>query len=230
MITLPPGNYILDSTLKAELTLFPSARIVSLPRSEFTTRYDRPMAYVDFPITALLSIVDDLPDGSTAEITNVGKEGFIEIDAALHHDVAMRSSRCLCPGDVVRVSLLDFHSALADSKVFADGVYHAVRTRSFVTEQLAVCAMRHDANERLARWLLLVSYKQQTASVEITHEAAAGLLGTRRATVTTAAQFLQQHGAIKYYRGTVQIVNHEVLRSLSCSCYEVCHKALEEGV
>jgi hypothetical protein len=230
MVILPPGNYILDNILRAGLTLFPSARIVALPKSEFTTRYDRLMVYVDFPITALLSIVDVLPDGSTAEITNIGNEGFVEIDAALHHDIAMRSSRCLCPGDVVRVSLADFQHALAQSKVFADSAYHAVRTRAFITEQLAVCGMRHDANERLARWLLLISHKQHSATVEITHEAAAGLLGTRRATVSTAAQFLQQHGAIEYNRGTVQIVNHDALRSLSCSCYEVCRKALEERV
>jgi CRP-like cAMP-binding protein len=230
MITFPPGNYILDKLPEAGLTIFPSARLVSLPRSEFTTHYDRPMANVDFPITALLSIVDVLPDGSTAEITTIGKEGFVEIDAALHHDVAMRSSRCLCPGEVVRVSLSDFQRALAGSKVFADSAYHSVRIRTFVTEQLAVCGLRHDANERLARWLLLICYKQQSATVEITHEAAAGMLGTRRATVSTAARFLQHHGAIDYTRGMVRITNHDALRSLSCSCFDVCRKALEQGV
>ncbi len=227
MITLPPGNSILD-VLSSAPALLPSARLVALPRSEFTTHHDAVMASVDFPITALLSVVEVLPDGSTAEITNIGREGFVEIDAALHHDIAMRSSRCLCPGEVVRVSMRDFQRALGESKVFADSVYHAVRIRCFVTEQLAVCAMRHDANERLARWLLLLAYKQQTSSVEITHEAAAGLLGTRRATVTLAAQFLAQRGAIEYNRGTVQIVNHDVLRSLSCSCYDVCRRALDQ--
>jgi CRP-like cAMP-binding protein len=230
MIILPAGNRILDNVLRAGLELFPSARIVALPRSEITTRYDQLMACVDFPITALLSIVDVLPDGSTAEITTTGKEGFVEIDAALHHDTAMRSSMCLCPGEVVRVSLSDFQRALSDSSVFADSAYHAVRTRSFLTEQLTVCAMRHDANERLARWLLLYAYKQNASTIEITHEAAAGLLGTRRATMSTAAQFLQQSGAIEYNRGVVEIVNHAALESLSCSCYAICRKAIDEGV
>jgi CRP-like cAMP-binding protein len=228
MIPLPPGNSILDSLPRTEPALFPSARIVALPPSGFTTRYDQPMACVDFPISALLSVVDVLPDGSTAEITNIGKEGFVEIDAALHHNIAMRSSRCLTPGDVVRVPISEFQRAIATSNVFADSVYHAVRIRTFVTEQLAVCAMRHDANERLARWLLLVSYKLQSSTIEITQEAAAGLLGTRRATVSTAAQFLQRQGAIEYIRGTVKIVNHEALHALSCSCYGVCRKALEQ--
>jgi hypothetical protein len=227
MIILPAGNRVLDTVLKAEL--FPSARIVALPRSEFTTRYDQPMTCVDFPITALLSVVDTLPDGSTAEITTIGNEGFVEIDAALHHDIAMRSSMCLCPGEVVRVSLFDFQRALSASAVFADSAYHAVRIRSFLTEQLTVCAMRHNANERLARWLLLYAYKQIAATLEITHEAAAGLLGTRRATISTAAKFLQRHGAIEYNRGVVEIVNHSALQSLSCSCYEICRKALDEG-
>lgn len=220
------GNRILDGVPEMT-TLFPSARLVHVARGESTTKHSQVMANVDFPTTALLSIIDVLEDGATAEITNVASEGFVEVDAALHHEIALRTSQGFHAGDVIRVSIGDFHGALYTNRRFADRIYHALRIRNFVTEQLCVCSMRHNANQRLARWLLLLAHKQRSSIIAVTHESAAGMLGIRRATVSMSAQQLLKSGAIKYGRGTVEISNAEILRGFSCDCYDICRHALD---
>jgi hypothetical protein len=208
-------------------TLFPSARMVEIAKGESTTKHSQIMASVDFPTTALLSIIDVLQDGSTAEITNVGSEGFVEVDAAYHHDTALRTSEGLYTGAVIRVSIDDFKRALESNSRFADRVYHSIRIRQFIVEQLCVCSMRHDANQRLARWLLLLAHKMKTSTVAATHEEAAGMLGIRRATVSTAAQQLLKSGAITYGRGIVGISDAAILHGFSCDCFGLCRDALD---
>src|ERR1700738_854375 len=151
-MVLPRGNRLLDAVPASDAELlFPSARIVTLERTQCTTIHDKVMHTVDFPITALMSVVGTLANGTTYEIASVGSEGFVEVDAALDCDIALRSASCQFPGDAVRVSLEDFQSALERSRTFARLVRRAVRARIFITEQNEMCNLRHTIVQRLAR-------------------------------------------------------------------------------
>jgi CRP-like cAMP-binding protein len=226
---LPSGNRILDRVAGSHLApIMHNARIVTLPVAQLTTVHDRPMQTVDFPITALLSVLGTLADGSTAEITTVGSEGFVEIDAALHHAVAKRTSICLFAGDVVRIPVADFQRGLREEPDFADLVYHAVRARAYVTEQLTMCGVLHSTEQRLARWLLLTMYKLRSPVFPITQESIAGLLGTRRASISVAAKAMSDAGAVRYSRGMITVLDPAALAARSCECYEDCRGTIEE--
>lgn len=225
---LPHGNVIIDAIGADARSVLPHADVVTLRASQMTTVYARTMTTVDFPVTALMSIVGNYDDGATAEITTIGREGFVEVDAALHHDVALRTSICLLGGTVIRVPLQDFQRAIASNAAFGDRVYHAVRARSFITEQLTLCGVRHSSEQRFARWLLMAAYKLRTTTIEVTQEAIAGLLGTRRATVTLAAQQLAAQGAISYVRGKVSIADQRRLEQFACCCLGECMDALND--
>jgi CRP-like cAMP-binding protein len=218
---LPYGNTIIDALPDASIrTIFRSAKVVTLDPSQITTFYGKRMATVDFPVNALLSVLGNFEDGETAEITTVGREGFVEIDAALHHDYALRTSRCLFSGTAIRIPLTDFQLGLGSDTYFADGIYHAVRARAFITEQLTICSIRHSAEQRFARWLALASWKLGANEIALTQEVLASLLGIRRATVTIAAQQLQASGAIRYARGVVTIADVKILHSRACMCFD----------
>jgi CRP-like cAMP-binding protein len=227
---LPVGNRIIDALLKTEHPLvLRRADIVTLSQGEPTTSHSRPMLTVDFPVSGtLLSIIGAVVDGSTAEVASVGTEGFVEVDAALRHTIAKRTSICQFAGEVIRIPLADFQEALVQNAPFADHVYHSVRTRIFLTEQLRICALRHATEQRLARWLLLAAYRTQLKELPATHDMLSGLLGTRRASVSIAAANLQKIGAISYARGIITIEDHKALRECACECYVVCSEALEE--
>jgi hypothetical protein len=228
-MAFPRGNRLLDALAEPDRErLFPSARIVTLERTQCTTIHNKRMHYVDFPVTALMSVVGTLASGTTYEIASVGTEAFVEVDAALDSETALRSASCQFPGDVVRMSLEDFQAALETSRSFARIVRRAVRARIFITEQNEMCNLRHTIVQRLARWLLVASDRLDRKEFPVTHDFLATTLGTRRAGVSVAAATLQSHGAIEYQRGSVTISDLALLAEDSCECYEACRVAIEE--
>lgn len=207
-----------------------AARIVRLKRGETTTVHDRVMGHVDFPITALMSIKGTLENGTVCEVASVGSEAFVEIDAALSSEVALRSAECQFGGEVARMALRDFESALERSLQLATLVRHAVRARVFVTEQTAMCNLRHDIVQRLARWLLTSRDRLQRPDFDVTHEYLATILGVRRAGVSTAAAELEQQGALDQQRGNVMVRDAGRLAAIACECYAVCRDAIAESL
>lgn len=86
---------------------------------------------------------------------------------------------------------------------------------------MAACNRLHTVEERLARWLLIVSERLQSDNFQLTQDFIAQMLGTRRAGVTVAAGTLQQAGMLRYSRGQITIFNREDLSATSCECYRL---------
>jgi CRP-like cAMP-binding protein len=231
MVAVPPGNRLLDALPAAERErLAGLVRIKTMDRGEATTQAESMMQCVDFPISALMSVTGLLENGTTFEIASVGPEGFVEVDAALEAQVALRSAVCSFPGEAVRMSVETFQMMLSESRPFARLVRRAARARLFVTEQNSMCNLRHSIVARLARWLLVASERLHRRDFPVTHDLLATILGTRRAGVSEAAAELQQRGAIEYQRGLVAIGNEDRLAEASCECYEACKAAIEESL
>ena len=225
-MALPPGNFIVDVVAAREPAILRNAKVVSLERAETTTLRDGLMTTVDFPVTALMSIIGILEDGGTCEIASVGTDAFVEIDAALRTTTAKRTSLCSFGGDVVRMPLPDFQAALVSSALFADLVYHAVRARVFVTEQLEMCNAKHTVGERLARWFLLASLRLNRNEFSVTHDFLSSIMGTRRASVSAATAALEARGGIYHARKLVMIKDRTRLESDACECYAACADAI----
>jgi len=77
----------------------------------------------------------------------------------------------------------------------------------------------HEAEARLARWLLMVRDRTEVDTFLMTQEFMAIMLGARRTTVTAAAGALQRQGLIRYSRGRIHISNPERLENAACECY-----------
>jgi CRP-like cAMP-binding protein len=87
--------------------------------------------------------------------------------------------------------------------------------------QTAACNRLHDVKQRLARWLLMTQDRVDSASLPITHDFLATMLGTDRPSVSLAAGVLQKHKLIEYTRGAVKIVNRNKLEDFACECYGI---------
>ena len=163
----PFGNRLLAAL--SEVTrarVAASIDVVALRRQQFTNRYDTPMRTVDFPIDAVMSVVATLANGSTCEVATVGREGFVEVDAALASRIAHRTSFCQIPGHVARMPIEAFQAELDTNREFKAFVMRAVRTRTFMTEQLAMCNLKHTIVERFARWLLMTRDRRGAPRVQ----------------------------------------------------------------
>jgi hypothetical protein len=80
--------------------------------------------------------------------------------------------------------------------------------------QVAACNARHNAPERLARWLLMVRDRIGTDNLPMTQEFLSVMLGVRR---PVAASTLQACGPIRVMRGHVLVLDHEGLTTKACS-------------
>lgn len=230
-MAFPRGNRILDALPSADAErLSTVSRVVTLERGAPTSVEGRVMANVDFPISALMSVMGLMRSGTSYEVAGVGTEGFVEIDAALESAVALRSAICQFPGAVVRLTLRDFQDALTWSRAFAVGVRHSARARVFVTEQTAMCNLRHTVPQRLSRWLLVAAERLARSEFSVTHEFVATILGVRRPGVSEALAELQAAGALGQRRGTIEIRDAPRLAEIACECYEECRAAIAESL
>jgi CRP-like cAMP-binding protein len=224
----PFGNRLiaaLPETAQARITAH--MNVVALERKQFTNVYDSPMRTVDFPIDAVMSVVATLSTGSTCEVATVGREGFVEIDAALASRVAQRTSFCQVAGRVARVPIDVFQSEMDATPEFRRLVMRAVRARAFVTEQLATCNLKHALLQRFARWLLMTRDRLQCDEFKVTHEFLGMMLGARRAGISQAAATLQAGGSIAYRRGTIVILDGVKLTASACECYTADREAID---
>jgi hypothetical protein len=225
------GNRLLDARPSPERERMPpGTHIRTLKRWEATNEGGGPFGHVDFPIDAVLSVFAIFVNGDVCEVGTVGCEGFLEADAALDVDTARRPSSCQVAGRVVRMPIETFREELRSSVPFARIVRRNVSARLFTAEQFTACNVKHALLERCARCILMTRDRVGRDEFALTHEVLATMLGVRRASVSVAAEKLQQLGAITYRRGVVAVRDADVLLGSACDCYQSSKHAFERSL
>jgi CRP-like cAMP-binding protein len=196
-------------------------RLVALARGQVTNLVDGRIGHVDFPIDAMVSVMATFASGSSCEVAFVGREGFVEADAALTFEAAARTTICQIPGTVARIRADIFADQLIERPALDRLIRRSLRSRLYITEQIAACNLRHTVTERLARWLLTTSDGIGSDRVALTQETFAVMLGVRRAGVSEAAATLARKGAVTLGRAAITVADRAALRDAGCECYDV---------
>ena len=179
------------------------------------------MTEVYFPTLGMISLVSIMENGSTTEISLVGKEGMVGLPIFLGGDST--TSRAIVQ---VNGSALKLNGNILKSEFDKGGELQRLLllyTQALFTQasQNAACNRQHNIEERLARWLLATQDCVMKDELHLTQEFISQMLGTRRSGVTVAAGTLQQAGMIRYTRGKIQILSREALSATACECYQV---------
>ena len=96
--------------------------------------------------------------------------------------------------------------------------------------QNAACNAVHNAEQRLARWLLTIRDRAHADTFRFSHEFMAVMLGSTRATVTLSAGALKDLGLIRYSRGVVQVLDARALERQAGECYGAVAEYLRSAV
>jgi CRP-like cAMP-binding protein len=220
------GNRVLDALPSRDLAdIEHELEIVTLAAHQFTHSVGGTMHHVDFPIDAVLSVVATLMNGDSVEVGTVGREGFVEADAALGSSISSRTSFCQVKGRVGRMSVEQFDARMKTSVPFARLMRHNVRATLFSAQQFVACNAKHSVLQRCARWLCMTADRVGSDQFTLTHDFLSIMLGVRRAGVSEAADALSRLGAIRYARGLVTVTDMDLLENAACECYHACRHA-----
>jgi CRP-like cAMP-binding protein len=208
---LPPKEYA---------RLLPNLEYVLLPSGEKLYKSGDVIEHVYFPGDGLVSLVTHMNDGTTVEVGIIGRDGMVGIPVLLGDDIAFEEAIVQIGGDAMRMR----------SEVFKEGLKRnhsplltelLLYTRALMRQvgRTAACNRIHTVEERLSRWLLMCHDRMESNELPLTQEFISNMLGTRRASVGSAAMGLQTDGLIHYSRGHISILDRSGLEETSCECY-----------
>jgi CRP-like cAMP-binding protein len=217
-----PSNMFLESlSSESRDRLLSNAKLIALPTRTMMQPQGEFPRYAYFLTDGITSHVINLADGGTAEVCLTGREGFVDPMSLLGPSPPPTECFMQVAGAGYKLPFADLRKAFAELEDVRTRVLAVVQQQSLTTNQLAACNTLHDAEARMARWLLMVQDRVGGDQFHLTQEFLAQMLGTRRTTVALAAGALQRSGLIEYKRGEVTILARELLEDAACDCYPV---------
>ena len=218
----PVSNLILLSMSDGDYaSLRPHLEYVSLPNHMVLHEGGGKLEFVYFPNRGMISLVVVMKDGKTAEAGIVGNEGFTGTPASVGLTRSPLQAVVQITGDGFRVEVAALQNTLESAPYLQWMLSRYAVVQGMQVAQTAACNRLHDVKQRLARWLLMTQDRVDSASLPITHDFLATMLGTDRPSVTLAAGVLQNKELIEYTRGAVKIVNRKKLEDFACECYGI---------
>jgi CRP-like cAMP-binding protein len=178
-------------------------------------------AYAYFLTSGMASVVASTGAGGTVEVGIIGYEGLVGALHLLGSAPVSTESFMQLAGSGLRIPFAKLRTAFRSSEGIRDRILEFVQEQALTVSQLAGCNRLHEADPRLARWLLMASDRTQSDTLNFTQEFLAMMLGAQRTTVTSVAGGLQERGLIHYRRGHVKILNREALETAACDCYQI---------
>lgn len=224
----PRQNRLLGALPEAEMARWlPQLELVDMPLGAVLYESGSKLSHVYFPLNAIVSLLQVLEDGASAEIAVVGREGLVGVSLFMGGDSTPSRAVIQSAGQAYRlrgdVMLQEFNQA--------GPVLHLLLryTQALLTQmaQTAVCNRHHSLDQQLCRWLLLSLDRIDSLELSMTQELIANMLGVRRESVTEAAGHLQDAGLIRYHRGHITVLDRTGLEHRTCECYAVVKREYE---
>jgi CRP-like cAMP-binding protein len=219
--SLPIKNLILAGLPRREYArLLPDLEPVALPSGEKLYKSGDAIEHVYFPGDGLVSLVTHMNDGTTVEVGIIGHDGMVGIPVLLGDDIAFEEAVVQIEGSAMRMRSAIFKASLGrNHSPLLTLLLLYTRTLMKQVGRTAACNRIHTVEERLSRWLLMCRDRMESDELPLTQEFISNMLGTRRASVGTAATGLQTEGLIRYSRGHISILDRVGLEDAACECY-----------
>ncbi len=206
---------------KERARLIPQLEILTLFAKETVYQTGEEMNYVYFPLDCIVVLISSVESKATVEVGLIGNEGLVGATILMGAKHSTNQALILTEGKALRLPAAIVRKEAKRSSRMREVILTYANVLLAQTAQLAACHRYHTPQARLARVLLMIDDRLHTAELRITQDLLAHLLGTRRATVTQAANQLQDNKLIEYLRGRIRILDRSELEKVACSCYAI---------
>ncbi|CAG0991281.1 hypothetical protein BURK1_02278 [Burkholderiales bacterium] len=185
--------------------------------------------HVYFPLGCLVSLLTAVDKRRTLEVGMVGNEGMAGMPFILGMGVSGVRALVQGGGDALRMASAPFRIEFDRNRPLRDALYRYTYALMAQISQTAACNRFHDAEARLARWLLMTRDRVGSDEFLLTQEFLAHMLGLRREGVTEAAGALRKRGLISYSRGSLRVLDAKGLKASSCTCYQIVKSVFDRA-
>jgi CRP-like cAMP-binding protein len=223
----PVGNRVLAGISSKDYGSLDQLEPVLLRFGQILYEAGGRIRHVYFPIDCLVSLLTAVDKRRTLEVGMVGNEGMTGMPFILGMGVSGVRALVQGGGHALRMPAAPFRIEFDRNEPLRQALFRYTYALMAQISQTAACNRFHEAEARLARWLLMTRERVGSDEFRLTHEFLAHMLGLRREGVTEAATALKRRGLIDYRRGKIQILDAKVLKASACSCYQVIRTVYE---
>ncbi len=172
-----------------------------------------------FPTSAIISLLNLLANGASAEIAVVGFDGVVGVGLFMGGGSMATRAVVQSEGWAYRLNGAQLITEFARGAAFQQLLLRY--TQQLITQlgQTVICNRHHSIDQQLCRWLLSSLDRLSGPVLRMTQELIANMLGVRREGVTAAAGRLQDAGLIRYRRGVIVVLDRAGLEARCCDCY-----------
>ena len=207
-------NQLLDRLPTADVACW-GAQLerVELSAGQVLSESGNTPAHVYFPVTAIVSLLYTTADGDCSEIAVIGCDGLVGLSVFMGGNATPHQAVVQSAGWAWRLPARSIKAEVVRSPAVL--MMMLGYTRAFLAQvaRTAACNRYHSIDQLLCRRLLLGLDRSPSASLAMTQEGAANLLGVRREGVTGAALKLQLAGVIRYSRGQISVLDRSQLEA-----------------
>ncbi|MFM0240602.1 Crp/Fnr family transcriptional regulator [Paraburkholderia phytofirmans] len=216
------GNRLLEALTTQEWeALAPHLELVELTTGQLLSKSGELIRTVYFPVTAIVSLLQTMENGSSVEIAAIGRDGTTGVPILTGGDTMPASVQAQCGGFAHRISANALREALSDCASLRSLMLLYMQALLTQVAQTAACNRLHRIDEQLCRWLLVDIDRSGTSDLQVTHQMIADMLGVRREGVTEASGKLSAADLIHHSRGRVRILDRTGLEARACECYGI---------
>lgn len=172
---------------------------------------------VYYPVSAIVSMLVDLTEGTSVEINVIGRTsmvGVAALDGPSFYRATVRNT-----GVAYRMPTSILKNEATNCPVYTHAAQSNMCQLMAQMAQTMACGRHHSTENQIIRWLLITLDHTQTAVIKITQQEVADLLGFRREAVALALKKLVIRGDVELCRGQIEILNRPALEKASCDCY-----------
>ena len=216
----PTSNRLLASLSPSDLgRLQPHLTSMSFKLRQDLERPNTPIENIYFMHTGFASVVAVQSGSEVIEIGLIGREGMTGSAVLLGNGQSPHSTYVQAVGTGQRIAARELRKATEESATLHRTLLKFVQAFTVQTAHTAIANARAKMPERLARWILMAQDRLTTATLPLTHEFLALMLGVRRSGVTEVLIDLRRRKLIDAKRGEVVVLNRKGLERLAGDFY-----------
>lgn len=222
------GNRLLEALPTHDLEMLtPHLEFVELSPGQMLSKSGEPIRTVYFPVTAIVSLLQTMKNGSSLEIAAIGRDGTTGVPILTGGDTMPASVQAQCRGFAYRISANELREALRNCGSLRSLMLLYMQALLTQVAQTAACNRLHRLDEQLCRWLLVDIDRSGTSDLQVTQQLIADMLGVCREGVTEASGKLCEADLIHHSRGRIRILDRTRLEARACECYEIVKREFD---